>query len=93
AETADAGGGEAIFLTDGTPIGQVTSGAYGYSVGKSLALGYVKLGAVKAGDAVHISILGRPHSARSLAEPPFDPEGLRLRDLSPAGEPAAMRRR
>ena len=88
AETADASGGEPIFLTDGTPIGQVTSGAYGYSVGKSLALGYVKIGAVKAGDAVHISVLGRPHSARLLAAPPFDPEGLRLRDLSSAGEPA-----
>ncbi|MBC6405824.1 MAG: GcvT family protein [Rhodospirillales bacterium] len=88
AETADASGGEPIFLTDGTPIGQVTSSAYGYSVGKSLALGYIKIGAVKAGDAVHISVLGRPHSARLLAAPPFDPEGLRLRDLSPAGQSA-----
>ncbi|MEO1780438.1 MAG: glycine cleavage T C-terminal barrel domain-containing protein, partial [Pseudomonadota bacterium] len=40
ATSADASGGEPIFLTDGTPVGQVTSAAYGYSVGKSLALGY-----------------------------------------------------
>ncbi|RUU05822.1 FAD-dependent oxidoreductase, partial [Mesorhizobium sp. M7A.T.Ca.TU.009.01.3.2] len=32
ARDADATGGEPIFLTDGTPIGQVSSGAYGYFV-------------------------------------------------------------
>ncbi|RUY21182.1 FAD-dependent oxidoreductase, partial [Mesorhizobium sp. M7A.F.Ca.CA.004.12.1.1] len=40
ARDADATGGEPIFLTDGTPIGQVSSGAYGYFVEQSLALGY-----------------------------------------------------
>ena len=39
AAEADASGGEPIFLPDGTPVGQVSSGAYGYSVGMSLALG------------------------------------------------------
>ena len=34
-ENADASGGEPIFLADGTPVGRVTSGAYGYGVGKS----------------------------------------------------------
>ncbi|MEO0944527.1 MAG: FAD-dependent oxidoreductase [Pseudomonadota bacterium] len=83
AEGADASGGEPIFLTDGTPIGQVTSGAFGYHVGKSLALGYVKAGTVIPGDTVHIAVLGRPHTARMLAEPPFDPDGTRLRDKVP----------
>jgi dimethylglycine dehydrogenase len=79
AETADATGGEPIFLTDGTPVGQVTSGAYGYSVGKSLALGYIKAGTAKSGDTLHVAILGLPHKATLLAEPPFDPAGARLR--------------
>ncbi len=35
AKDADATGGEPIFLHDGTPIGQVSSGAYGYTVGMS----------------------------------------------------------
>lgn len=80
AEGADASGGEPIFLTDGTPVGQVTSGAYGYHVGKSLALGYIKAGSVQAGETVHVAVLGRSHTARLLAEPPFDPDGRRLRD-------------
>ena len=79
AKDADATGGEPIFLPDGTPVGQVTSGAYGYFVGQSLALAYVKAGSAKAGDAVTVAILGRPHDAVILKQPPFDPEGKRLR--------------
>ena len=76
---ADATGGEPIFLPDGTPIGQVTSGVYGYSVGMSLALGYIRAGSAKPGDAITVAILGRPHRATLLERPPFDPEGQRLR--------------
>jgi dimethylglycine dehydrogenase len=79
ATDADATGGEPIFLPDGTPVGQVSSGAYGYFVQKSLALGYVKAGSARAGDKVSVAILGRPHEAILLAHPPFDPEGNRLR--------------
>ena len=76
-DTADATGGEPIFLPDGTPVGRVTSGTYGYSVGMSLALGYLK--DVTAGDAVDVMILGKPHRGVVLAEPPFDPKGDKLR--------------
>ncbi len=76
---ADATGGEPIFLKDGTPVGRVTSGAFGYSVGKSLALGFLKEGLAKPGDTVEIFILGHPHKAVLLAEPPFDPSGKKLR--------------
>ena len=86
ADQADASGGEPIFLPDGTPIGQVSSGGYGYSVNQSLALAYIKAGTAKAGDVVHVALLGRPTKARLLAAPPFDPEGLRLRDV--VAEPA-----
>ena len=76
ASKADATGGEPIFK-DGVGIGRVTSGAYGYSVGMSLAMGYVR-GAVP-GDAVDVMVLGKPHRARILHAPPFDPKGERLR--------------
>mgnify|MGYP005748267841 FL=1 len=76
---ADAWGGEPVFLADGTPLGQVSSGGYGFSVGKSLAIAYLKAGRVKPGDRVMVSILGRDTPATVLAKPPFDPEGLRLR--------------
>ncbi|QBF31660.1 FAD-dependent oxidoreductase [Thalassococcus sp. S3] len=73
---ADATGGEPIFR-EGRGIGRVTSGAYGYSVGASLALGYVAGAA--AGERVDVMVLGRPHKATILSEPPFDPQGERLR--------------
>ncbi|QXT41212.1 GcvT family protein [Gymnodinialimonas ceratoperidinii] len=79
ASIADASGAEPVFLPDGTPIGQVSSGGYGYSVGQSLALAYIKAGSAAPGDAVQVAILGRPHTARILPAPPFDPEGRRLR--------------
>jgi dimethylglycine dehydrogenase len=79
AKDADATGGEPIFGADGAPIGQVTSGAYGFSVNMSLALGYIKSGSALPGDKVHVAITGRPHEAVILAQPPFDPEGKRLR--------------
>lgn len=74
---ADATGGEPIFLTDGTPVGRVTSGTYGYSVEMSLALGYLK--DVPAGTEVDVMILGKPHRGVVLSEPPFDPKGEKLR--------------
>ncbi|MBT8413099.1 MAG: aminomethyltransferase family protein, partial [Boseongicola sp.] len=77
---ADASGSEPIFATDGTPIGQVSSGAYGYFVEKSLALAYLKAGHAAPGDTVNVAILGQNHTARVLERPPFDPDGLRLRD-------------
>ena len=76
---ADASGGEPVFALDGTPIGQVSSGAYGYFVEKSLGLAYLKAGTAQPGDTVHVAILGQPHSARVLERPPFDPDGVRLR--------------
>ena len=76
ASNADATGGEPIFK-DGVGIGRVTSGAYGYTVGMSLALGFVK--GATAGDEVDVMVLGKPHKARILAEPPFDAGGKILR--------------
>lgn len=73
---ADATGGEPIFK-DGKGIGRVTSGAYGYTVGQSLALGFVT--EAEAGDHVDVMVLGQPHQATILAEPPFDPKGAKLR--------------
>jgi len=76
ASNADATGGEPI-LKDGKGIGRVTSGTYGYTVGMSLALGYVKNAG--PGDEVEVMVLGQPHKARILHEPPFDPRGEKLR--------------
>ncbi len=70
-DDADANGGEPIFLIDNTPIGYVTSGAYGSFVNKSLAIGYIKNGSASPGDDVKIYILGKAHNAKILNAPPF----------------------
>lgn len=75
--SADATGGEPIFAPDGTALGRVTSGTYGYSVEKSLALGYLR--DTPPGSEVDVMILGRPHCGVVLSHPPFDPKGTRLR--------------
>ncbi|MCP5368153.1 MAG: GcvT family protein [Hyphomicrobiales bacterium] len=81
---ADAWGGEPVFLPGtggdwGRPVGRVTSGAYGHTVETSLALGFIAADVAAPGLEVEVAILGRPHRARVLAQPPFDPDGARLR--------------
>ena len=73
---ADANGGEPVFK-NGKGLGRITSGAYGYTVGMSLALGYLK--DTKPGDNVEVMVLGKPHRGKVLSSSPFDPEGKILR--------------
>ena len=79
ATTADASGGEPVFMTDGTPVGRVSSGAYGYSVDKSLALAFIKTPFISVEAEYDVAVLGQSHRAKMLPEAPFDPKGLRLR--------------
>ncbi|MFT7576362.1 MAG: dimethylglycine dehydrogenase [Alphaproteobacteria bacterium] len=76
---ADAVGGEPIFTTDGEAAGRITSGAYGHHVGKSLGLAMIKTECLAVSDSFDVAILGLPHRAHVLKEPPFDPKGQRLR--------------
>ena len=76
---ADANGGEPIFLNDRTPVGRVSSGAYGHSVSASIALCFIATEHAVAGTALEISVLGQPHAAVILEKPPFDASGSRLR--------------
>ena len=77
-DTADAWGGETIYR-NGQYAGRVTSGAFGYSVNQSIALGYLNADAIAPGGEYQIAILGKPHKARLLDAPLFDPKGERLR--------------
>lgn len=79
ARDADASGSEPIFLPGGAPVGRVSSGAYGFTVEKSLALAFVKTEHAKPGTVLDVAVIGQPHKAVILAEPPFDPKGVRLR--------------
>ena len=78
ATTADATGGEPIFDPEGKPAGKVSSGAYGYHVGQSLALAYLRPD-ITPGAELEVMVLGRPHRARVLEGAAFDAGGKRLR--------------
>jgi dimethylglycine dehydrogenase len=62
-------------------IGVTTSGAYGHTVGKSLAFAYVQPQYTHSGTEFEIRILGRNCSAIVLKEAAYDPLNLRLRDV------------
>ncbi len=78
-ENADAVGGEPIFARDGTPVGRISSGAYGHTVQQSLGMGFVKAEYYRPGDVFEIAVLGQPHRGVLLEQPPFDAQGERLR--------------
>ena len=78
-EDADANGGEPIFLEDGTPVGRVSSGAYSHTTSASLALCFVRPKHATAGTKLNVAVLGTPHRAVILENPPFDAYGNRLR--------------
>ena len=74
----DAMGSEPIFRK-GTMIGRATSGCFGHSVGKSLALAYVQTGNGDIGMELEIEILGERRLAHVIPESPCDPENKKLR--------------
>jgi dimethylglycine dehydrogenase len=75
---ADATGGEAV-LHDGRCIGSVSSGAYGPTVGQSLAFAYVPPDLAAPGTALDVLILGERRPARVLDAPAHDPNSERPR--------------
>jgi dimethylglycine dehydrogenase len=77
ADDADAFGDEPIWQ-DGKVVGWITSGGYGHTVAKSLALGSVPRAQAGSGE-FEIEILGDRRPARVLAEPPYDPKGAKMR--------------
>lgn len=62
-------------------VGWVTSGGFGHHVGLSLAQGYLPAAlATRTGpDLFEVEILGQRRPARIALDPPFDPQGRRMR--------------
>lgn len=70
-------GGERIFR-DGTCIGHTTSGAYGHTVGYSVALGYVEVDHAASEGPCEVDIAGDRAPARAMCHAPFDPSRKRV---------------
>jgi dimethylglycine dehydrogenase len=78
AKDADASGDEPVWH-DGKVSGWVTSGGFGHTVGRSIALAYV---AAAHGDAIEgfeVEILGERRPAIRATQPLYDPGGQRMR--------------
>ncbi len=89
-------GGE-LVLRDGVAVGQVTSGAWGETVGAAVGLAYIRDPAggpvtadfARAG-AYEVNVGGRLYPAAAHLRPPFDPEGQRINGhyaATPASHP------
>jgi len=62
----------------GQVVGRVTSGGYGYSVGRSIAYAFVP-NQVGVGETVEVDIFGTWACGRTSEEPLYDPKGSRIR--------------
>ncbi|MGI9246224.1 MAG: GcvT family protein, partial [Steroidobacteraceae bacterium] len=60
-------------------VGLVTSGGFGYRIGRSIALAYVRADLAVPGTALEVEILGERRSAVVGREPLYDPDNARLR--------------
>lgn len=77
---ADVLGDEPIWH-QGKVVGWVTSGGFAHYVNQSMAQGYVpkELAGNTSAGAFQIEIIGENRKATIITEPPFDPEGKRMR--------------
>ena len=82
-DTPLAHGGESV-LRDGAPVGEITSAAYGHTVGAIVALGYVATGGAPVDAAFlsrrfEIDIAGELVPVRASLRAPYDPAGERVK--------------
>ncbi len=64
---------------NGKVVGRVTSGGYGYTIGRSIAYAYLPGNEVEPGRRVEVEIFGRSVPGEVVAEPLYDPEGAAIR--------------
>jgi glycine cleavage system aminomethyltransferase T len=63
---------------DGALVGRITSGGYGYSVGRSIAYAYVPA-EHEVGTAIEAELFGEWVPGEIAAEPLYDPRGETIR--------------
>jgi len=80
AEDADAGGFEPIWK-DGRRVGFVTSGGYGHTIGRSLAMAMLDRDSAAEGTELTTHLVGAERAARVIAPSPYDPEGRAMRGV------------
>ena len=76
---ADPLGNEPIFASDGKIVGRATSGYFGHTLQKSLAIGYIQPAYAAVGTELEMEILGLRRRATVLVESPYDPDNSELK--------------
>ncbi|MCZ2839979.1 GcvT family protein [Modestobacter sp. VKM Ac-2985] len=71
--------GKEPVRVDGVPVGYVTSAAFGYTIGRSIAYAWLPAEHAEPGTAVTIDWFGRPVAATVSVEPLVDPAGATVR--------------
>ncbi|MEM0947754.1 MAG: FAD-dependent oxidoreductase [Pseudomonadota bacterium] len=82
--TVDADGADAPYMSTlwhgSEVVGETTSGAWGYRVGQSIALGMLRSDLATEGTQIEVDIYGERFAAKVAADTPlWDPENTRLR--------------
>ena len=78
ANGADATGFEPIWSGD-KRVGFVTSGGYGHTLGKSLAMALVDTDVAEPGRDLSVHVVGVERAATVIPPSPYDPEGKVMR--------------
>ncbi|KZY48470.1 glycine cleavage system protein T [Roseovarius sp. HI0049] len=78
ADDADASGFEPVWQ-NGQRVGFVTSGGYGHTTGKSLAMAMLDRTATAEGTDLTVHIVGAERPAKVIAPSPYDPAGKAMR--------------
>jgi dimethylglycine dehydrogenase len=78
AKDADASGYEPVWSA-GKMVGFVTSGGYGHTVQKSLAMALVDPDCAAIGTDLSVHVVGVERTARVIAASPYDPSGKAMR--------------
>jgi 4-methylaminobutanoate oxidase (formaldehyde-forming) len=71
-------GGEAVYV-EGTVVGRLRSGGYGYTVGKNIGLIYLPLELARPGQPLEAQVFDERFPGEVAADVLYDPQGARLR--------------
>jgi dimethylglycine dehydrogenase len=68
-------GSESVWH-DGSPVGQISSGGYGYDQGRYLAFAYIKPALNRVGNEFEVLVMGEPRRAVIAEQCVYDPQNL-----------------
>ena len=68
-------GSESVWY-EGLPVGQISSGGYGYDQGRYLAFAYIRPSLNRVGNEFEVLVMGEPRRAVIVEQCVYDPQNL-----------------